>query len=235
MARVVIAQTDVPDSAIQEVALARSISVYHHFLYPETAFYRGSEYPFSVYYPTPLSQGNPFFYSSSFDSGTICYSGQTYNKVALLYDVIKDELLTNDPSGIYIIRLDKEKVDSFDLWGFHFVNIRNEGKNDQGLAPGFYEVLYYGPTALYKRIEKKIKENGASSVGLNTYASNGDSYYIEKDGVFYRVKGKKNLLEIFSGRKKDLQLFIRKNHFKLKKEMDGSLVMIARWLDGPKN
>ncbi|MDE3214024.1 MAG: hypothetical protein KGM98_12385 [Bacteroidota bacterium] len=220
------------DSTIQSVALSSSIKTYHQFLFPETALYDGSEYPFNVYYSSPLSQGNPFFYSTSFDSGSISYQGMIYQKVPLLYDVIKDELLTNDPSGLYIIRLDKDKVDSFDLWGNHFIHVRGEGKAYVGLTPGFYEVLYSGPTAVYKIVIKKIKENGASSVGLNTYASNADIYFMKKGGVFYRVRSRKSIFSVFSDKKKGIQQIMRKNHLKLKKEMDGALLSIAHWLDG---
>ena len=228
-------QQDMGDSATEAVALANSIQVYHHFLAPETGLYNGSEYPFSVYYPEPISQGNPFFHSTSFDSGTISYKGIIYSRVPLLFDVIKQELLINDPSGIYIIRLTSDQVDWFSVWGFHFIHVKAGEPGDRGLPPGFYEVLYDGKTAVYKNVLKKIKENGASATGLNTYTSNADTYYMAKGGQFYRVKNKKTLMAVFPEKKKTLQQWMRKKQIRLKKNMDPGLIEIASWMDGAAN
>jgi hypothetical protein len=225
-------QITVTDSTINAIALQNSIHLYHDYLSPETGLYDGSEYPFSVYYPTPITEGDPFFYSTSFDSGVVCYNDIVYNRVPLLYDVIQQELLISDPSGIYIIRLDNSKVKWFSVWGFNFVNIGKEESSATGLSAGYYEVLYNGPSAVYKWVSKIIKQSGATASGLNTYTINAYKYYIRIGGTFNRVKNKKSLLSVFKRKKKSLQQFLRVKKIKIKKQMDYGLASVASWYDG---
>ena len=101
---------------------------------------------------------------------------------------------------------------------------------------GFYDVLYNGNTALYKRVSKIFKENSASFQGINDYVVESDEYFVKKDNQYYKVKNKKSLLlMIMSNKKKDVEQFIKKNRLNFKKDTDDALIKTLAYYDGINN
>ena len=98
----------------------------------------------------------------------------------LLYDIVKGELLTHDPTNNYVIRLNTERVQSFIISGHKFVRLNQDNDKGSPLRTGFYDLLYNGNTALYKRVSKIFKENTASFQGLNKYVVESNEYFIKK-------------------------------------------------------
>ena len=97
---------------------------------------------------------------------------------------------------------------------------------------GFYDLLYNGNTALYKRVSKIFKENSASFQGLNKYIVETDEYFIKRDNRYYAVKSKKALLLIMNNKKKEVVQFIKKNKLKLRKTPEYALMKIVAYYDG---
>ena len=133
----VFPQKFVADSSGQPV-MQVAINSYHQFLSPETGLYTGSQYTYNTYYPFTINEGNPFFFSKNFDAGSVFYNNVLYENVPLLYDIIKGELLINDPSRTYIIRLNNSRIAWFKLWGHTFVWLMNDLTANSSMNTGFY-------------------------------------------------------------------------------------------------
>ena len=142
--------------------------------------YNGSEYTYNAYYPFTINEGHPFFQSNNFDTGAVFYNNILYEKVLLLFDIIKDELLIRDPSRIYIIKLNTERIGWFNLRGHTFVRLLQDNTNNAGVNQGFYDLLYNGNTSLFRKVSKTLKENSSSSAGINDYIVESDEYFIKK-------------------------------------------------------
>ena len=138
--------------------------------------YNGSEYAYNAYYPFTINEGDPFFQSKTFDTGAVFYNNVLYENVPLLFDIVKEELLTHDPTNNYIMRLNNERVKWFIIWGHTFVRLNHDSANNSPLHTGFYDLLYNGNTSLYKRDLKIFKENTASFQGLNKYLAETNEY-----------------------------------------------------------
>jgi hypothetical protein len=205
--------------------------LYHHFLSPETGLYNGSQYTYAAYYPFPINEGHPFFQSKEFSAGSVFYNNILYENVPLLFDIIKEELLINDPSHVFIIKLNKERIGWFIIWGHTFVRPVPDNTKNTVLNPGFYDLLYNGNTALLKKVTKTLKENSASIEGINDYIVESDEYFIKKNNQYYKIKNKKSLMIIMDDKKKEIGQFIKKNKLSLKKNTDDALKRILAFYD----
>ena len=225
------AQSNFPDTSRQVTSIQKAIKIYHQSLSPETNLYNGSEYTYDLYYPFTINEGDPFFQTKQFDTGTVFYNNVMYERVPLLYDLVHEELLTKDPSAINIIRLNSERIQWFIMLGHTFIRLIKDSTSAHYTNTGFYELLYKGNTFLYKKITKTLKENSASFQGVNVYIAESNEYFIMKDKQYYRVDTKKSLLKILSSKKNEISQFIRKNKLNIKRNKDDSFVKIVAYYD----
>lgn len=231
----VFSQNFIADTSRETSSFHNAVNLYHRFLSPERGLYDGSEYTYGAYYPFIINEGHPFFQSKNFDTGAVFYNNVLYENVSLLFDIVKEELLINDPSHIYIIKLNTERIGWFIISGHTFVRLIPGNTNNIPLNSGFYDLLYNGNITLFKKVSKTLKENSASGEGINEYAVESDEYFIKKNNQYYKVKNKKSLMPIMNNSKKEVEQFIRKNKLNLKKNMDYALTKIVAYYDGINN
>ncbi len=151
------------------------------------------------YKPIPIGRhdvGSPFLISRDFKVGAIDYGGIHYDSIPLLYDVVQNELVTTLPNTTVHIALVTEHIQRFMLGGRDFEYIAAGGRSDE--ISGVFEVLYRGEhvEVLVRRSKVIAESNHASFIKKEFVERN--VVYIRKEHVFYPVKNKKSLLEIFS-------------------------------------
>lgn len=226
------AQNSIADTSRKTASFQEAVNYYHQFLSPETGLYDGSEYTYNTYYPIQINEGDPFFLSKNFYTGTVFYNNVLYEKVPLLFDIIKNELLIHDPSNIYIIRLNNERVGWFTIWGHTFIRLIFDSANSSQMRTGFYDLLYNGKTSLYSKDSKTLNENTASAQGINKYVVESNEYFIKKENQFYKITNKKSLMVVLKNKKKEIGQFIKKNKLNLRKIKNYALIKIAAYYDG---
>lgn len=224
-------QNSITGTSRETASFQEAVNYYHQFLSPETGLYDGSEYTYNTYYPIQINEGDPFFQSKNFDTGAVFYNNVLYKKVPLLYDIIKNELLIHDPSGIYIIKLNAEKVGWFIMWGHTFVRLIFDSISNSQLRTGFYDLLYNGKTSLYRKDSKALNENTASARGINRYVVESNEYFIKTNNQFYKITNKKSLMIVLKNKKKEMGQFIKKNKLNLRKNKNYALLKIAAYYD----
>lgn len=220
------AQELAADSVAFKKAKDYAISLYHENIQKESGLYNGNQY---IVYAQTIEDGIPFFETAELTNGNVTYWGVEYKKVPLMYDVLKGEVITLVPSSNYLIELHTEKVSSFEIMDHKFVRIEKDSVN-KNIKPGFYDVLYDGNVAVYKRETKTLNED-LSSGKLRKFILEDSSYYIKKNGVFFEVNKKSSLLNVFKDKKKDVQDFMRKNKLKLQRNKDNALPKVAGFYD----
>ncbi len=226
---------DYEDSLSDKSGIENAINLYHRFLSPEPGLYNGPEYAYNQYYPFIINEGDPFFLSKIFNDGSVYYDGVLYKNVSLNFDIIKNEILINDPAHTHIIKLNTERIEWFTILDHTFVRLSADSSNNVLNKNRFYEILYKSNTSLYKSEVKTIKENTASALGLNRYVQESDDYFIKKDNQFFKVKNKKTALLALKDRKKDILQFMHRNKLKIKKDKDNDLRKIVAYYDEIKN
>ena len=220
------AQYNESDSLLYKKAKEYAVSLYHENIKNESGLYNGSQY---VVYAQTIQDGIPFFEITQPSNGNVTYWGVEYKNVPLLYDILKGEIITVVPSTNYLIKLNTEKVSSFEVLNHKFIRIAKDSSN-KNIKTGFYDVLYDGQTAVYKKEIKTLNED-LSSGKLRTFILDENAFFIKKNNVFFTVSNKSSLLDILKDKKKEVQEFIRKNKLKIRKDKDNALPKIAAFYD----
>jgi hypothetical protein len=224
------AQSSLKDNPISDSAYAAALRQYHTYVAPEVGLYRGMQY---IDYDFTVQKGQPFFGEDLIRSGSVWYNGIGYDKVPMLYDLVKGQLVILDPFNVYKISLYMDLVDSFALDDHVLIRIRDS------LAPAslrfsYCERIYQGRLVLLKRERKFLHENlMLSSDNVRLYIDGSISYYLKKDGRYQAVNSKKELFDFLKDRRRsDIKRIIRKSKLKWHTDKEQLLQLVAAWYDG---
>jgi hypothetical protein len=205
-----------------------ALSIYHSYLTPESALFRGDEY---ATYDFRLREGNPYFGDKRRHPGTVVYDSVMYNHVLLLYDEVKDLVILFDFTNLFKITLFPELIDRFTIEDHHFIRLK-DSLNPNQPRNGFYEVMYQGRMTLLKKEKKTVQEDLNAGTVAEYYIQGADtSYYLKKNNVYYPVKNTKSLLHALKDRSKDVKRFIRSNHLSMRRDREHTLLKVAAWYD----
>jgi hypothetical protein len=208
------AQSPAIDTSIRAAAVNNAIHVYHQLVKHSTAIYNGREY--LEYYHT-IHTGHPFFATVQFGKGSVMYDNILYEDVFLKYDLVKNEVLIKEPTGIFSLILFNDKIGYFTLHGETFVRIVDTG-TENTLATGLYQLLYNGTHAtLLKKEKKTIQSNVSQLEGVRNYIESSIDYYIQTGDGYHSVNTQREILNVLKDKKNELQAYIRKNKLKFRK------------------
>lgn len=188
--------------------------------------YNGSEY---VDYDVFI-KGHQYYESDDWEDGSVHYDGTLYRDVPLLYDVVLDELITDNFAGPLRIRLVSQKVRQFSLPGHTFVRIVTDSLPDTGLRTGFYDQLHSGGVSLLCKRTKIIYEE-IESGRVNKEFLSKDRYYIFKDGKYHPVKSKRSVLSLYAGHRKEIQKHLRANKVRYRENPETAMILMTRHYD----
>lgn len=161
------------------------------------------------------NEDHKFFETPDFLFGTIHYNGQPYYDVALMYDLFEDEILARYYT---ILHLDKDKIDSFSIKGKSFVKIDNNSTQIP-IPYGFYELLYETPFfAFLKRHKKRKKMDFLDDGSVYHEFAIDNEYYLHYRNNYYKIKDKKDLINVFPEFKNKINAYSNKTLRKLDKE-----------------
>ena len=215
------------DSLVYTASVQNAVNFYHRSVYPETGLYNGGQYVDYIY---TIKEGNPYFLSTGYAEGSLCYDKVHYQQVQLIYDMVKECLITQDPTHLYKVALNNEKISSFSILGHNFVRLIADSSDNQLPGTGFYECLYSGSLAVFKKEKKELKDREVSN-NIIRYVQVTSDYYIRKDGKYFPVGNKKSVLHLLADRKKQLESYIRKNSLKIRRNPDIAYAGIAAYYD----
>ncbi len=220
------AQLPEQDSAVYKASVTHALAVYHQLLQPETNLYSGLQY---VPYDYNIKEGHPYFDTTSFTEGSVVYNGVLYEKLPMIYDLVKEKLVINDAFNIYKFQLFSEKIIRFNLLNHTFIRLVEDSSNRAVINTGFYDLLYDGNTALLKQKNKNIQEDVNNTAGVKRYIVETNSFYLRKGGKYYSVSHKKALLEVLKDRKKEVNQYIRKNKLDMRRDKDNAFTKVVAY------
>lgn len=187
----------------------RMIDMYHLNARANDPLFNGREYE---RYPFYINKGIPYYMADTLKNGTLIYDGLRYNDVPLLYDQIVDELITLDFTRQHLIKLVKQKVDSFILYRTKFIAVQQA---DKTVPDGYYELLYNGPTQLLRKETKKIVNNIRYGEQLEKNIESKMIYLVKHNSRYYAVTSTNSLVNVLSD-KEVVKKIIRDNRKKYK-------------------
>lgn len=189
------------DSTFLANAIANTVTRYRKAIGVQARLYNGS-----LYKPPPHTiEQHPFFNSEDWITGSLFYDGEYFRDVPLMLDLYSQQLITEHMSSGQAIQLVMEKLQHFEIGDHHFEKIESApGLPDKGL----YEILYSGETKVIARRKKLLLEK-VESGGIDRTYEQRNRLYMLKDGLYFPVKTKGDVLKLLSGQKQNLKKFIR--------------------------
>ncbi len=226
LSRYSIAQGHSSDSCMRQNSIDAVIDLYHKKQGTASNLYNGVEVePYNFIF----FQSTPYFKDSSFIQGTVFYDKVKYKDVPLLYDLVHDELILLHFDRVHQINLVKEKVDSFYLSSHHFIKLNPDTSNTV-IKGGYYDELYKGQVSLLMK-RTKLAEEKIESGSIYLRASAKSSFYLLKEGSYFRIKNKKDLLKMLSDKRNELNHYIRRNKIKFKSMPEIAMTSVVAHYD----
>jgi hypothetical protein len=180
----------------------------------------------NMYY---MVSGDQFLFSKDFLPGSITVKANTFKDIDLKYDIFKDEVLTpSETNGI--LQINRELVDSFSVMymnrNYRFVRIQSDSTGKEG---GYFNIIYQGKTALYRKFIKKIDKLSINGEGDKFYEFS--KLYFSFDKKLYPVSGKGDLLKILKSDKELIWSYIRSKNIKITDSDPESFVPVIRYFE----
>jgi len=179
----------------------------------------------------PRARGNPYFEANNLTYGTLFLNKKEYNNIQLSYDICDQKLIftveKNWNKGVNL-ELNNCSVTRFYLDKRIFVNC-----SELSLFPqsGFYEEIFSGKyLKVYARWGKHFN-NTANNDYLGEYTSQKKKLLFEINGKKVDELSKHGFLKVFSGERKKIKSFIRKNQIRLTKSNNNDLKKLFKYAD----
>ena len=162
---------------------------------------------------------NRFIKDEVFLLGSVFYDNHLYENCLLNYDVSLDLLVLKFKSdlnrqGLY---LRKDKTFKFEINNQKFVNLSYNKSMPQGFENGFYEENFKSENFTFyiktKKIKSKIIEDDKN---LDNFIPSIE-FVIYKEGSFYKINSKRNIIDLFLKEKQIIKDFYE-NNYKLERE-----------------
>jgi hypothetical protein len=194
----------------------------------KTVLFNGKQYEFD----SSIISGNAFFMDArQFVMGTVTYRGFRFENVPVIYDVFRDEIITKVDDDFTAFALINEWVLNFSLHNHNFIRI--VVNFDSEIKTGFYDVIWDGKIKVLVKRTKSIQEKLDNTV--QKYFLPSTSYFIEKDGKYYKINSESAFMSLFKSEKQLFRKKIKENKLNFRKNPEEVLVTLASYYNTLKN
>ncbi|TDE11986.1 hypothetical protein [Dyadobacter psychrotolerans] len=170
-----------------------------------------------------------FFEERKWKKGIVFYEGQRFDSVALMYDLVRDELVIKHLNGDPML-LQSEKVDYFWNEGHTFKRFESGKDITPQMRTGFYDLVYNGESQLLVRRTKQRQEKIVDKRVI-AYFPEKSFFYIRKNGKYNFVRSKKSVLALFPEYKKQLRKALRDENIAFRPERETAIAKMVATYD----
>lgn len=211
-----------PASVITAEKPAFLTKLYYDSLETTPAIYKGTEH---VYYEFRI-EGIPYFYSEDMAASEILYNDFVYDSIQAYYDIYKQVLSIEHNKLSYDIDLDPKKVSQFKIHGHLFENLYLDSL--PGMKDGYYDKIVDGDVKFYVRREKELRKEIENQV-VKKWFVDLNKYYLLKEDIYYKVRGKGSVLKVLAEHKKKLKAHIRAKSISFKASPEDAIEKIIEY------
>lgn len=165
-------------------------------------------------------KGHPFLINDKLHLANVFYKNMNYKNLYIKYDLFNQQIIYYqeiNPNMPRFILLNTDYLEGFELINastkFHYTN---SFSHINGLNSNikYYHLIYDGTIKYIKGSIKIIDELAVN----NRYDEYREEvyYYIILNDTAYRIKSKRDFLNLFKNNKKELKKFIKTNKLKIK-------------------
>lgn len=160
-------------------------------------------------YMYPIT-GCVYAYSDEFETGDVMFNGKKYSGLQMNLNAHRDELQLMGVGGD-CIALRNTQVGDFNIGERNYTSLYGT-KSIEGLAEGYYQILYKGNGLLLKKIFKHVSEQANFITGeITKVFTTRYRYYLVKDGMVYKVKDDKSMVRYYKENKGKIRAFIKEH------------------------
>lgn len=215
------AQTD--SIAPYKAAVNNAIDVYRQYRGTESNLYIGPAVEQSNF----SGKGTPYYGSGDWFTGSVLYDDALYENVLLRYDLVRDELVAQNPTTRNAFYLFKERVGYFTLGDKTFINLKKSGHKSSP-AEGYYQLLAQGSMTLLKKLTKSYQESFVAGSVEQRYDEK-TVFYALKDNVYHELSNAKSLYSLAGTYKNQIKDAIKKGGRDSDKNLELMLTSIAQY------
>jgi hypothetical protein len=188
-------------------------------------FYMIGAEPVSTAKYVRVVSGSPFFSSSWFRGKVVMSGGRVYDSILLRLDLLDNTFQFVDGSGREMVGLattvkslilrDSLTGKQYEFDQYIFLQATNN------IEPGWYQLLADGRAAAYKRIVKRMSETSPyGSATAEQIITDVPQHYLFVNSVFSRIKKFKDIPDLLSDKKDELNKFINSKNLSGKTDED---------------
>lgn len=207
------------DSVWRIVALRNTIAFQMESLGGDLRIFNGAVFS-NVY---RAGSGHPFFLSDTLCKGEVLYDGGFFTNVPLMYDLLQDELVTQNYMEGVNINLVKNKVAYFVIQGCLFVYLPKDSAQLVSPDAGFYQVLVQGKvTALAKRM--KLLDQKSTLDGMQSTFIPFNEYYLINGGKYFRINSDNDLAKALGLKRSVIAEWLGNYAIRYRKEPEKAII-----------
>ena len=227
----VSAQNSTVDTASRIIALKQVTDFYFHSIAESGLVNYGNE----VMEYADKSINHPFYYTDEFVTGSMFGYGVIYNSIPLKYDLVHDKLIVLHFNKIFSVEQISERIDRFTISGHEFVRLVPDSSSQSEVSAGFYDRIYSGKSVSLFAKRKKIAAERMKEGQSENIFKERNSYFIKKDNFFHPVSDKSSVLKVLSDKRKELEMFLKKNKIKFNQNREYAMAQLSEQYDRLKN
>ena len=186
-----------------------------------------------VYQPHKRNAKNhPFFGPETWEYGSVIMADAVFKNRPLMYDLQLDQpvMLTINPSGAYMLALNRQEVRGFTLGDARFVFLDPRRQDPATNLPrGYYQLLYHeNGLAFYVRWTKYRKENMGFEPDefIDEY-----TMIILKKGTFYPFRSNRSFARVFGHYRTAMRNYLRNQNIRVRQDPPVKLIPALKYYE----
>jgi hypothetical protein len=170
-------------------------------------------------------EGDAFYLSKNWHTGSIFYDGLWYRNVQIMYDIYRDEVIIKHPNGVAVV-LFGERVNEFSFGGQTFVYLN--GNENSSIKKGFYQRLTQGRAIVYAKRIKLLEEKIDGLIVERKFIPR-NVFFIYKEGSYYPVKKMQALLNALEDKRNEVQQYRNRLNLRYKTNVEQVIVSVTTY------
>ena len=193
-------------------------------------FYTVSGEPIGLPKYVKVVEGSAFFNADWLKGRVMLTGGKEYGPMLLKLDLLKNEVYYLDPSGKEMIATTPLQriilIDTMHNLHYIFINSFSIPATNPDAENGWYQLLDNGKASIYKKLTKVITETRPYGSATTEQVINTSSrYFILYNNQLIRIKKFRDLPDILTDKKTEVQYFINANKLTGKGDEDYNMVV----------
>jgi hypothetical protein len=180
-------------------------------------------------YQKNLLRVNPFFLNEVFQHGSVFYDGTYYDSLHLSYDMMMDQLIIQNDGIQFGVVLVSPKIDYFTIGSHFFKRLVFDSSRSKAIKTGFYERLNSDKNVVYIKRVNQISQSANASDYISRFKEY-DTYWIEKEGEYYRIDNESDLRLIFRDQWPIIRKYLKNQHVRFKTDPVQTILLTVKYV-----